>query len=110
MRSGSDEAELDRSSAAMHGPRTGPPRLRPCCDRTVGLVQRASRADGPVPSAEIRHPWFGCRPVWLMPSKMRRHATAYDGAPVNSLLHPVPRAGDTRGGPGGYRWPAPGES
>jgi len=47
MRSGSDEAELDRSTALMHdGPRTGPPPLLPCRDRTVGLVQRASRADG----------------------------------------------------------------
>ncbi|PWI12034.1 hypothetical protein DIZ27_03485 [Streptomyces sp. NWU339] len=62
-RSGSDGAELDRLTAPMHGPRTGPPLLRPCRDRTVGLVQRASRADGPGPPAEIRHPWFGRRPV-----------------------------------------------
>ncbi|KAB1147726.1 hypothetical protein F7R91_11605 [Streptomyces luteolifulvus] len=88
MRSGSDGVELDRSSAALRGPKTGPPLPRPCWDRTVGLVQRASRADGPVPSAEIRHPWFGRRPVWLMPSNMRSHATARDGAPVNSLLLP----------------------
>ncbi|QEV27550.1 hypothetical protein CP976_27845 [Streptomyces coeruleorubidus] len=86
MRSGSDGVELDRSSAALHGPRTGPPPLRPCCDRTIGLVQRASRADGPVPSAEIRHPGIGHRPDWLMPSNERRHATAYDGGPVNSVL------------------------
>ncbi|GAA3495688.1 hypothetical protein GCM10019016_027880 [Streptomyces prasinosporus] len=51
MRSGSDEAELDRSTALRHtpvrsGPGTGPPPLLPCRDRTVGLVQRASRADG----------------------------------------------------------------
>ncbi|MEW5355326.1 hypothetical protein E0E62_23260 [Streptomyces sp. 16-176A] len=52
MRSGSDEDELDRSTAPLHGPGTGPPRLRPCCDRTVGLVQRASRADDPEPPAE----------------------------------------------------------
>ncbi|AQS67788.1 hypothetical protein B1H29_13405 [Streptomyces pactum] len=58
-----------RSRAALHwrGPRTGPPPRLPCRDRTVGLVQRASRADGSVPSAEIRHPWFGRRPAWLMP-------------------------------------------
>ncbi|OOV32833.1 hypothetical protein SM007_08600 [Streptomyces avermitilis] len=85
MRSGSDEGDLDRSTAAMHGPWTGPP-LRPRCDRTVGLVQRASRADGPEPPAEIRHPWFGCRPPCLMPSNKRCHATAYDGALMNSLL------------------------
>ncbi|TFV32889.1 hypothetical protein E4K10_26595 [Streptomyces sp. T1317-0309] len=64
MRSGSDGVELDRSSATMHGPKTGPPLLPPCRYRTVALVQRASRADDPEPSAEIRHPWFGCRPVW----------------------------------------------
>ncbi|PWI17784.1 hypothetical protein DI272_29215 [Streptomyces sp. Act143] len=55
MRSGSDGVELDRSTAALHtahGPRTGPPPVRPCGRRTIGLVQRASRADGPVPSAE----------------------------------------------------------
>ncbi|MPY38155.1 hypothetical protein FNH09_45190 [Streptomyces adustus] len=86
MRSGSDEKELDRLTAPMHGgPRTGPPRLRPCWEHTVGLVQRASRADGPEPSAEMRYPWFGHRPAWLMPSKMHAHATAYDGAPMNSV-------------------------
>lgn len=84
--------ELDRSSAALRGPKTGPPPLRPCGDRTIGLVQRASRADGPVPSAEIRHPWFGRRPDWVMPSNERRHATAYDGEPVNSVLR-APSAG-----------------
>ncbi|TKT10988.1 hypothetical protein E4U92_04280 [Streptomyces galbus] len=95
MRSGSDEVEAGpggwghpgRSAALAHGgPRTGPPRLLPCRDRTVGLVQRASRADSSEPSAEIRHPWFGCRPVWLIPSNERRHATAPGGAPVNSSL------------------------
>ncbi|MBP5937220.1 hypothetical protein F3K43_15445 [Streptomyces sp. LBUM 1476] len=85
-RSGSDGVELDRSRTRLHGPRTGPPLLRPCRDRTVVLVQRASRADGPVPSAEIRHPWVGCRPAWLMPSNLRRHATAKHGVLVNSLL------------------------
>ncbi|GAA3806886.1 hypothetical protein FNH04_35985 [Streptomyces phyllanthi] len=88
MRSGSDEEELDRSMAPLHGPRTGPELLRPCDDHTVGLVQRASRADGPVPPAEIRHPWFGRRPDWLMPSNMRRHATPRNGALVNSSLLP----------------------
>ncbi|QFZ74530.1 hypothetical protein GFH48_15785 [Streptomyces fagopyri] len=83
MRSGSDEGDLDRSTATLRGPGTGPP-LRPCCDRTVGLVQRASRADGPVPSAEIRHPWFGRRPAWLMPSNAHGHARACDHAFVNS--------------------------
>ncbi|PZT68680.1 hypothetical protein DN402_12985 [Streptomyces sp. SW4] len=68
---------------ALHGPATGP-RLRPCRDRTVGLVQRASRADGPVPPAEMRRPWFGHRPGGVMPSNSGRHATAHDGAPVNS--------------------------
>ncbi|PIM70028.1 hypothetical protein CTU88_22525 [Streptomyces sp. JV178] len=92
MRSGSDGMELGRSTAPLHGPVTGPPLLRPCCDRTIGLVQRASRADGPEPPAEIRHPWFGCRPDWLMPSNMRRHATPYGGAPVNSSLR-LPRRG-----------------
>ncbi|QFI44930.1 hypothetical protein FQ762_25975 [Streptomyces coelicolor A3(2)] len=74
--------------AALHwrGPGTGPPPRLPCRDRTVGLVQRASRADGSVPSAEIRHPWFGRRPAWSMPSNKRRHATTQDGAPVNSSL------------------------
>src|SRR5690606_9901767 len=47
-------------------------------------MQRASRADDPAPPAEIRHPWFGCRPVWLMPSNKRCHASPRDGAPVNS--------------------------
>lgn len=31
-------------------------------NRTCVLVQRASRADDPMPSAEIRHPWIGRRP------------------------------------------------
>ncbi|PZH04658.1 hypothetical protein C1I97_19220 [Streptomyces sp. NTH33] len=85
MRSGSDEVELDRSAAPAHGgPRTGPRRRLPRCDRAVGLVQRASRADGPEPPAEIRHPWFGCRPVSLMPSNTRRHANARNDARVNS--------------------------
>ncbi|AZP20131.1 hypothetical protein EJC51_31120 [Streptomyces aquilus] len=92
MRSGSDGVELDRSTARLHGPGTGPPPVRPCGHRTIGLVQRASRADGPVPPAEIRHPWFGHRPVWLMPSNMRCHADANDGALVNSLLH-TPQTG-----------------
>ncbi|OMI87446.1 hypothetical protein BSZ07_24785 [Streptomyces sp. M1013] len=65
----------------------------------MGLVQRASRADGSVPSAEIRHPWFGRRPAWLMPSNERRHATTQDGAPVNSSL----RAHHSRGRPGGHK-------
>ncbi|OPG08847.1 hypothetical protein B1R27_07945 [Streptomyces sp. GKU 895] len=52
MRSGSDGVELDRSTARLHGPGTGPPPVRPCGNRTIGLVQRASRADGPVPPAE----------------------------------------------------------
>ncbi|TRO64923.1 hypothetical protein E4K73_15815 [Streptomyces sp. IB201691-2A2] len=83
MRSGSDGGELDRCAAAMHGPTTGPLRFVRT-DRTVGLVQRASRADGPVPSAEIRHPWFGCRPARLMPSNARCHAKGDDGAFVNT--------------------------
>ncbi|AZM75812.1 hypothetical protein D1J63_13145 [Streptomyces sp. KPB2] len=81
--------------AALHwrGPWTGPPPRLPCRDRTVGLVQRASRADGSVPPAEIRHPWVGRRPAWVMPSNKRRHATTQDGAPVNSSLrlHRGPR-------------------
>ncbi|OSC71832.1 hypothetical protein CJI59_34990 [Streptomyces sp. Alain-F2R5] len=87
MDAGPGERErADRSTAALHwrGPRAGPPPRLPCRDRTVGLVQRASRADGSAPSAEIRHPWFGRRPAWLMPSNKRRHATAQDDAPVNS--------------------------
>ncbi|AZS85321.1 hypothetical protein ELQ87_14180 [Streptomyces griseoviridis] len=99
MRSGSDGVECrvrlggtdpDRSTAASHGPGTGPPLLLPC-RRTVGLVQRASRADGPVPSAEIRHPWFGRRPARVMPSNARDHATAQGGVLVNSLLLPLPK-------------------
>ncbi|ARP72059.1 hypothetical protein LK07_22425 [Streptomyces pluripotens] len=94
MRSGSDGVEAgpggweqcDRSLApACGGPGAGPPRLLRCSDRTVGLVQRASRADGPVPPAEIRHPWFGRRPAWLMPSNARRHANTANGALMNSL-------------------------
>ncbi len=92
MRSGSDEEKLDRLPAALHGPKTGPPLLRPCRDRTVGLVQRASRADGPEPPAEIRRPWFGHRPAWLMPSNMRRHATFCNDGKVNSAL-PLSRNG-----------------
>jgi hypothetical protein len=86
MRSGSDESELDRLTATLHGPKTGPPLLLPCRDRTVGLVQRASRVDGPEPPTEIRCPGFGRRPVWLMPSNMRRHATVRNDAQVNSVL------------------------
>ncbi|QDN59810.1 hypothetical protein FNV62_32920 [Streptomyces sp. RLB3-17] len=82
MRSGSDGEELDRSWPHCAGRRPALRLVR--TDRTVGLVQRASRADGPVPSAEIRHPWFGRRPAWLMPSNMRGHARACDHAFVNS--------------------------
>lgn len=39
-----------------------------------------------MPSAEIRHPWFGRRPACVMPSNKRRHATAHDDAPVNTSL------------------------
>ncbi|RDD85228.1 hypothetical protein DVZ84_31245 [Streptomyces parvulus] len=92
--------------AALHwrGPWAGPPPRLPCCDRTVGLVQRASRADGSVPSAEIRHPWFGRRPACLMPWNERGHATAEGGAPVNSSLRAyrgrrVWRGAERRAGP-----------
>ncbi|QFX81937.1 hypothetical protein GEV49_14055 [Streptomyces sp. SYP-A7193] len=87
--------------AALHwrGPGTGPPPRLPCRDRTVGLVQRASRADGSVPSAENRHPWFGRRPAWVMPSNKRRHAPTQDGAPVNSSL----RAYRSRHRAGGHK-------
>ncbi|PSM39396.1 hypothetical protein C6Y14_31430 [Streptomyces dioscori] len=62
MRSGSDGGEAGRWAgripAGFRLRCTGrEPALRLVrTDRTVALVQRASRADGPVPSAEIRHP------------------------------------------------------
>lgn len=52
-------------------------------NRTSVLVQRASRADGPMPSAEMRHPWIGRRPASDIPSYVRPHAMAYDGRSVN---------------------------
>ncbi|RSR95643.1 hypothetical protein EF917_24995 [Streptomyces sp. WAC00469] len=103
MRSGSDEAGPDRSLALATGREPALKPLRPCCDRTVRLAQRASRADGLRPSAAIRHPWFGCRPDGFMPSISRPHASGTWQASTTHRRSP----GDTRAEQGGCGRGAP---
>ncbi|RFU86696.1 hypothetical protein DY218_10775 [Streptomyces triticagri] len=61
MRSGSDGVAGDWTGLWLPcGPSSGPPRS---VLRTVLLVQGASRADGHVPSAEMRSPLVRA-PIW----------------------------------------------
>lgn len=79
-------------------------------------VQRASRADGSMSSAEMRRPMAcsGRRPGRDIPSNARRHATAYDARSVNLWQRLSPGAADrgpgrpgecgVRRGPAGGSW------